>query len=457
MSVFSLRLRLAWNVVCFFPDKPMSVKDRLQRLTGEKPQPEGQTSKQDVINSLRKKIDVIMERRDRIETRPAVSYQGPVRALEELITGEEVENSYGKFYFTRNRFKGSGAHGNQLIRTLSAIDMVSAGCLAGSDELAALSITDGLFLDTETTGLAGGTGTLAFLIGLGWFEGDDFIVCQLFARDFSEEQAMLCFLQEIAGDKRFLVTFNGRAYDMNLLASRYILNRLHDPFTGMPHLDLLHPSRRLVGHRLENSRLTTLEACVLGVERHGDVPGYEIPGRYFDWLRRRDAGLMEDVFEHNRIDIISMAALVKHLSELLSGSDGGMAGHISDVLAAARLHHDRGNMEIARHFYGCAVKTDNASVSREARKALSLMHKRAGLWEEALPLWEEMLEDNPHDVFAVQELAKWLEHKKHDYARAVKIVEGILGDAPGLSEEEKESLRYRLNRLKDKHGRAAQA
>ena len=356
----------------------MSVKDRLQRLTGEKPQPTGKASNKEVINELRKKIDAVMERRDRIERRPADTYQGPVRALEELITGEEVENSYGKFYFCRNRFKGSQTHGHHLISTMSAIDMISAGYLAGSGDLAALAITDALFLDTETTGLAGGTGTFAFLIGLGWFEGDDFIVCQLFARDFSEEQAMLGFLQEIAESKRFLVTFNGRAYDMNLLASRYILNRLQDPFTDMPHLDLLHPSRKLVGHRLENSRLTTLEACILGFERHGDVPGYEIPARYFEWLRRRDAKLMEDVFEHNRFDIISMAALAKHLSELLSGSDTAMAGHVADVLAAARLHHDRGNVEQARQFYECIIKAAKPGFAKDARGALSLMHKRAG-------------------------------------------------------------------------------
>ncbi len=432
----------------------MSVKNRLQRLTGEKPQPAGQTSNKDVINDLRRKIDAIMERRDRIESRPAFSRQGPVRALEEVITGEEVENSYGRFYFCRNRFRGVDSHGRHLIGSLSAIDMEAAGCLVARSDLASLGINDALFLDTETTGLAGGTGTFAFLIGLGWFEGDDFIVCQLFARDFSEEQAMLGFLQEIAGSKRFLVTFNGRAYDMNLLASRYILNRLHDPFPDMPHLDLLHPCRRLVGHRLENSRLVTLEAGVLEFERYGDVPGYEIPQRYFDWLRRRDAGLMEDVFEHNRLDIISMAALLKHLTELLSGSDEGMAGHAADILAAAGLHHDRGNLERARHFYGCLIQKEDHFVSREAKRALSLMYKRADLWEEASRIWEEMFLDNPYDLFAAEELAKWLEHRMHDYARAAAIVQGILDDIPGLSEAEKESLIYRLNRLHDKLAKA---
>ena len=128
---------------------------------------------------------------------------------------------------------------------------------------------------------------------------------------------MLAHLSELASAKRFLVTFNGRAYDLNLLSSRYILNRKEDVLLGMPHIDLLHPSRRMFAHRLENARLLTIEAHVLGVRRADDVPGYEIPQRYFDWLRRRDGRLMEDVFRHNRFDIVSMASLRKYLRPVL--------------------------------------------------------------------------------------------------------------------------------------------
>src|SRR5208337_3040506 len=101
-------------------------------------------------------------------------------------------------------------------------------------------------------------------IGLGWFEEGSFITCQLFARDFSEEKAMLTCLTDLASAKRFLVTFNGRAYDLNILAARFILNRSEDVLSGMPHIDLLHPSRRMFGSRLENARLVTIEANVLG-------------------------------------------------------------------------------------------------------------------------------------------------------------------------------------------------
>ncbi len=426
----------------------MSVKDRLKRLTGEAPAQEQDISNKEIITELRRKIDALMEPRERIERRPVATYREAPPGLEDLITGEEVENSCGRFYFSRNLFRGTAAHGNHRIDTLARTDMDAAALLAGSSELARMNMADALFLDTETTGLAGGTGTFAFLIGLGWFEGDDFIVCQLFARDFSEEAAMLAFLREIALEKRFLVTFNGRAYDMNLLAARFVLNRMSDPFTGMPHLDLLHPSRRLLGHRLENSRLVTLEACVLGVERHGDVPGFEIPQRYFDWLRRRDARLMEDVFEHNRLDIISMAALVKHLAGILCASGEMMSVHPADLLAAARLHHERGNTGTARHFFGCVMASENRLIARDARMALSLMHKRSGLWEEAVKLWEDMAREDPCDLFAVEELAKFLEHRAHDYLRAIDLVERVLSRPLA----QRDALEYRLRRLRAKAG-----
>jgi uncharacterized protein YprB with RNaseH-like and TPR domain len=198
--------------------------------------------------------------------------------LENLITGEEVETGHGRFFSSCSRMEGSDRHGHALIRELSRFDMKGVALLGGSEAFAGCSPEDALFVDTETTGLAGGTGTFPFLIGLGWFEGGTFVTCQLFARDFSEERAMLAFLTGAASGKKFLVTFNGRAYDMNLLTARFILNRQQDVLSGMPHLDLLHPGRRLLRHRMENARLLTFETSVLGIEREGDVPGVRYPG-----------------------------------------------------------------------------------------------------------------------------------------------------------------------------------
>ena len=135
---------------------------------------------------------------------------------------------------------------------------------------------------------------------------------------FPKKSACLYFLLEIAREKSFLVTYNGKAFDVGLLSTRFILNRLPDGLTAMPNLDLLHPARRLFGHRLENNRLSTMEKDIIGFHRYGDIPGSEIPQRYFDWLRYRDPRLLADVFNHNRLDVISMAALSVHLAEILS-------------------------------------------------------------------------------------------------------------------------------------------
>lgn len=428
----------------------MNVKDRLKRMTGEGGSPaRAGTSQKEIIGELRKKIDAIMTRRESYPQRTVAHRPREIKPLQEVITGEEVSSARGACWFSRSVFHARSSHGFYEIGCLTGADMDAAALLAGYPEIRDMNISDALFLDTETTGLAGGTGTLAFLVGLGWFEGEDFVVVQLFTRDYHEEGAMLTLLTEIARDKSFLVTFNGRGFDLTLLAARFILNRLPDPLSGMPHLDLLFPSRKLLGHRLENSRLVTLESEVLGLVREGDVPGFEIPARFFDWLRTRDASPLEEVFLHNRLDIVSMAALVMHLSHLVSLGDGH---HHADILAAARLHLHKGCPGVAEAFLAELLDSPDPAVTRDARKVLSLARKRLGLWVDAVAIWEDMLASDPHDLFAVAELAKWLEHRRKDYPRAIGIVEQVLVHGRRVLPEDRESLARRLARLKRKNG-----
>ncbi len=425
----------------------MSLKDRLGRLTGDARTPALPSPQQDTIGELRRRIEEVMNRRDRLARPDSPSSMRSGPPLENLITGEEVETGHGRFFSSCSRMEGSDRHGHALIRELSRFDMKGVALLGGSEAFAGCSPEDALFVDTETTGLAGGTGTFPFLIGLGWFEGGTFVTCQLFARDFSEEPSMLAYLQELARNRRFLVSFNGRAYDMNLLTARFILNRQQDVLSGMPHLDLLHPGRRLLRHRMENARLLTFETSVLGIEREGDVPGCEIPRRYFDWLRRRDGRLMEDVFRHNRLDIVSMAALLKHLTDLVGGGLEPERTHHGDILAAARFLHERGHTQAARRLYEGVSSSFDREVSLAARRSLSLIHRRAGAWEEAVPLWEAMLAEDPRDVFAAEELAKYLEHRRQDYARAKLIVRMALDGCRSLCDEDRHALEHRLHRL----------
>ena len=431
----------------------MSSIDKLKRLTGEKNTPPAAPSeKQARIDELRRRMDMILSRRPQTQSAaPKKEFWGEIIALEKIVKGEEVENKHGKFFLASDIMPGNCRHGKRNICEAFNLDMHAAALLAGDYTLSDCRCEEGLFLDTETTGLAGGTGTLAFLIGLGWFEEGAFHIRQIFARDFSEERAALAYLAEIAAQKKFLVTFNGKAFDVNLLSTRFILNRLKSDLGNLPHLDLLHPSRRILGHRLENSRLGTLEVEVLGVFREGDIPGWEIPQRYFDWLKQRDGRLLEAIFEHNKLDVISMATLTAHLTEILCAKQEVQNSHADDYLAAARLLFKRRDTERAGKILEVfdEQQTD-AQLSVISKKELSFLYKRTGRWEQATQIWQGLLEITPADFSAVSEMAKWLEHHARDYHAAKILVESALSQNNGFSPDEKESLAHRLKRLKTK-------
>jgi len=430
----------------------MSTLKRLQRLTGDNAPGKKESTRADEISELRRRIEAVTSRRPAPTVSPSIVVCDSAFTLKDLIQGDEFENTHGNFFVADSALAGSSYHGCRCIGEISTLDMNAVALLANNPDLASFNYTDALFLDTETTGLSGGTGTLAFLIGLGWFENETFVTRQIFARDFSEERASLSFLLELAGKKNFIVTFNGKAFDVGLLSTRFILNRLPDKLSSMPHFDLLHPSRRLLRHRLDNNRLITIENEILGFRRSGDIPGSEIPQRYFDWLRNRDARFMADVFEHNRLDVISMASLSVHLAEMLNFDRDITSAEHSDILAVARLLLDRRDKAGARILLESLINSENPPVAFEARRILSLIHKRCGSWHDAVCIWEMMLLDDPVSYFAAAELAKWYEHRKHDYEKAIDIVSKALTLSGLKTIEERNSLVHRLNRLKSRAG-----
>ncbi len=434
----------------------MSFRDRLERITGDTRGARPDTEVRPGIGELRKRIEEIMSRRGGAAHAQRPEVLRPRTTLEEAVGGEEVENSQGRFFSVQSVFGPSARHGHALIGELAELDGELAALLAAENSICGCSSGDALFIDTETTGLAGGTGTFPFLVGLGWFEGGAFVVRQLFARDFSEERAMLVHLEELATSRRFLISFNGKAFDMNLIGSRFILNRLEDRVTCMPHLDLLFPSRRLLGHRLVDARLATIERDVLGVRRTDDVPGNEIPSRYLAWLKRRDGACVSDVFAHNRLDVVSMASLLKHLSGLLASAHTQLRLCEGDVLAAGRLLRDRGLTREAMTLFTRAADSADRCVRREARVSLSLIHKRSGRWAEAARIWEALLDEDPLDVFAACELAKYLEHRVRDHRRAMGVISRVIHAGGEMKPHVRRDLEHRLKRLQEKAHAASQ-
>lgn len=433
----------------------MSLLNRLDRLTGDKRTEGGATrpeggSRADEIRALRERVDVLLSRRP--EGRPEAPPAGWGRGvpLEELVPGEETANEGGVCFCSHRLAGGSYRHGTRCIGDLTSLDMGRLAVMANDPALRGWDYRRALFLDTETTGLAGGTGTVAFLIGLGWFEKDGFVTQQLFARDYAEERATLLHLKDRLAGGGFLVTFNGKAFDVNLLATRFIMNRLPDPLSGLPHLDLLHSARRLLSHRLADRRLGALETAVLGFEREGDIPGCDIPRRYFDWLRRRDGRLMADVFEHNRLDILSLAALAAYLTELIDPDAEGAGFHRGDRLAAARLFLARECHSEAARLLAPLSSSAFPETARAAARELSLLHKRQGQWPAAVAIWEEMVRRDGEDRFALVELAKWCEHRRRDVDRALALTVRACSGANRLSPEERAHLARRRKRLEGK-------
>ncbi|MBP1710704.1 MAG: putative cytosolic protein exonuclease [Deltaproteobacteria bacterium] len=435
----------------------MKSIDKLKRLTGEIGEPPEREQAQTTatsperlsqLNDLRRRIESVVTgaQARNASAKAEVASRGN-QGLMEILNGCEIENEHGRFFLVSDLLSGSSRHGHRNIREAFDFDMTAAGMLANNPILGDYTSSDALFLDTETTGLAGGTGTMAFLIGLGWFEEGHFQVHQILARDFGEEKAALAYLREIASGKKFLVTFNGKAFDVNLLSTRFILNRMPGCLAELPHLDLLHPSRRILGHRLENCRLATLEEEILGVRREGDIPGWEIPQRYFDWLRRRDPRLLAGIFEHNRLDVISMATLTAHLIDVLTAHALAQHTHEDDYLAAARLLLKRANAQGVKKILDIFHDDTCQEFSIQSQKKLAQLYKRTGRINEAAHIWQQMAACEPYEFYAISEMAKYLEHHTRDYIQAKDMVENALSGKNLFSNEERDSLSHRLKRL----------
>jgi uncharacterized protein YprB with RNaseH-like and TPR domain len=378
--------------------------------------------------------------------------------LEELVEGMRIENVRGEFFLVESSVHLEIRHGDVPLSRFHAIEPGTIGVLTAEPELESFDLRRAVFLDTETTGLAGGAGTAAFLIGLGWVEGERFRVRQYFMRDYHEEGALLHALAEELERFDRLVTFNGKMFDVPLLDARFRLNRGRFPLAGAPHLDLLHPARRLWKARLESCRLQSLEAQLMGLRRHGDIAGEEIPHVYFDWVRRRDARMLARVFEHNRQDIVSLAALAVLACQWV---EDGQAEDARDIYSLARVL-ERGRLYARSEAeYERALAAGSDLVRGPALLRLAWRAKRAGEYERAARLWAEAGEAG--EVEGWRELAIHHEHRSRELPRALEAVErGLALVEPHASRDRRawhqaEGLVRRRRRLQRKQSRRLQS
>lgn len=398
--------------------------------------------------SLKERLERLVVAAARRGERRAFAAGAPAVPLEELIHGRRVTNDRGEFFLVEDDVHLETLHGDVPLTRFRGLDAGTVALLAGDPMLEGFDLADAVFLDTETTGLAGGTGTAAFLVGIGYVEGERFRVRQYFMRDYHEEAALLRGLAEDLARFRHLVTFNGKLFDIPLLESRYAMNRERFPLARARHFDLLFPARRLWKARLESCRLQVLEAALIGFRRVGDVAGAEIPNIYFDFVRRRDGRAMARVLQHNRLDIVSLAALAALAGQWV---EGGRAEDPRDVFALAGLYERAALFDQSEAHYRRLVLGDAGPVRVPALLRLADRAKRKGDFSVALPLWEEAADCG--DWWAVRELARHHEHRSRDLEKALALVDRgldqVLG-APGLPSRALSDFRRRRERLTSK-------
>jgi uncharacterized protein YprB with RNaseH-like and TPR domain len=334
-------------------------------------------------------------------------------AIEALIDGEIIETDYGPCFVHVERYAPQYAHGAYAVGELLQQSAWVAGRLADVDDGIDLSKT--VFIDTETTGLAGGTGTLPFLIGVGSFEEDgSFAVRQYFLRSPAEEPALLLHLSEWLDHFEAIVSFNGRGFDLPILQTRFTLNHLRPQILRAPHLDLLTPARRVWRGRLESCSLKSLEYHVLDIHRDQiDIDGSLIPQLYIDYVRSGDASEMPRIFYHNAYDIVSMVTLATRLIQIFD-EERAAALTAADLYALGKWHADHDEHDRAERYLRQALEDlSDALVVQQASLRLSLLYKQLDRRADALGLWEAVVQASPSaalpSIEACIELAKYYE------------------------------------------------
>ncbi len=391
--------------------------------------------------SLRRRLDALRrqaggaapegELRQRLE-RLRPQRRGPVpqagapdpEALARRVGGELLEQGLVRI---ESRLAPGSRHGRVTLDGLAPLDWPGL----------ALSSREGLgFLDTETSGLAGGTGTVAYVVGLAVFRGGVLHLRQYLLGSFQAERALLARLECDLAGLAALVTYNGGSFDLPLLRDRFGLARRPSPVHDLVHLDLLHAVRALFRRRLPDCRLASCEGHLLGFARHGDLPGSEAPEVWFDWVRRGNCARMPEVLRHNRLDIISLAALLERLEQ--AWADPAAAG--ADPLGAARAWERGGNPE--RAF--CLLQAQQHALDARGWLELARRCRQRGEWAAARGIWEQRAHEGCAE--SAESLAKYHEHVARDPQAALAAAAGL---------PEGEASRRRRERLKRKAARPA--
>jgi uncharacterized protein len=379
--------------------------------------------------------------------------------IEKVIPGSIYNTPFGETFVVESHYSSDYSQGTFGLVLDKPLDTISSWI--GDHRLKECTPHDLIFLDTETSGLSGGTGIYAFLIGVGHFTQTGFHLLQYFMRDPFEEPAQLAAFASFLNDNHGLITFNGKSFDVPLLNTRFVSNGEMSPLKSIVHLDLLPLARKLWRDRLPSRSLGSLEQNILGAQRtHEDVPGWLIPNLYFDYIRHGDARPLKNVFYHNAMDILSLAALLNLIATLIEEPLNISNEYGLDILASAKLYEELGRIEDSALLYARSLDCKLPNQFRcEAIRRWSFLEKRSGNMKKALKLWQQAT--SLDEIYAFIELAKYYEHRKGNYDEALHWTTSALEiiqreNYPPVERWKWEAdLKHRQTRLHRKRGKVS--
>ena len=402
----------------------------------------------DKLNRLKKHLGVSPSQKSKAKV-PA-RYLGFAKSL----GGKLIANYAGNYCLIRTMFPIGYKHGSRKLTNHGINSPLPLAAFSASSDRETVDLRSVIFIDTETTGL-GGTGAVAFLIGVGRIIDEGFELLQYIIPDYSDETAMLEDLKAMFSDKISVVTFNGASFDLPLLNDRMIINRVGRKLSFNHHLDLLHSSRRLFKRRLQCCTLINLERELLDFHRNDDIPGYLIPSVYFDWLNDENLSMMNTVIEHNRLDIFSLFFLAEIIAEAYS-TNGGSLEFSKDLHSLSRWYDRRKEREKIEIVYHQAESLSD-NMSSEAILFYTRSFKRLKKFDESIELLSTITaEDNKHGFFANIELAIHYEHRTKEIHKALEHARQA-GKFEEVSSGLRMNLKKRIERLILKHKKSKPA
>ncbi|MEA3339153.1 MAG: ribonuclease H-like domain-containing protein [Chloroflexota bacterium] len=381
----------------------------------------------------------------------------PRVAIEDLVDGRFHTTSRGQCFIAEETYPLDHLHGGLPLSSFLSLSSETVAQIARDDALAGLNLHRACFLDTETTGLSRGAGTMAFMVGLGFFIEEGFRLQQYFLRDPGDEPAMIEGLTDLLPEFEALISFNGRGFDVPIIETRFILARVPPPTTGMPHLDLLSPARRLWRYHLPSRALGALEREILGVLREqDDAPGGVIPWLYRDYVRTGDAREMQRVLYHNAVDILSLVTLTARLCQVYADPWNEPSMNGAEFYGLARWYEADGKLVDAERAYRAALATPlSLELRLRALRDLAYLLKRADRRGEAFAYWQQLALETTsaeNNVLAHVEIAKYFEWRVEDLSLAARWTRAALAQVErwpaGMGRDDVlAELRHRLARL----------